>query len=75
MQTAVMTDRERAAVQAYLRLLHTVRAAFDGPPGAARPVLVPPSVLAEADQALTDAGLAGNEEAFFGLLESWCPEG
>jgi hypothetical protein len=32
-------------------------------------------VLAEADQALTDAGLAGNEEAFFDLLESWCPEG
>ncbi|MEV0474320.1 hypothetical protein [Streptomyces prunicolor] len=75
MQTAVMTDRERAAVQAYLRLLHTVRAAFDGPPGALRPVLVPPSVLAEADQALTDAGLAGNEQAFFRLLESWCPEG
>jgi hypothetical protein len=75
MQTAVMTDRERAAVQAYLRLLHTVRAAFDGPPGDPRPVLVPPSVLAEADQALTDAGLAGNEEAFFDLLESWCPEG
>ncbi|WP_329261512.1 hypothetical protein OG223_43525 [Streptomyces sp. NBC_01478] len=75
MQTAVMTDRERAAVQAYLRLLHTVRAAFDGPPGAPLPVLVPPSVLAEADRALTDAGLAGNEEAFFGLLESWCPEG
>ena len=75
MQTAVMTDRERAAVQAYLRLLHTVRAAFDGPPGASRPVLVPPSVLAEADQALADAGLAGNEEAFFRLLESWCPEG
>jgi hypothetical protein len=75
MQTAVMTDRERAAVQAYLRLLHTVRAAFDGPPGTPRPVLVPPSVLAEADQALTDAGLAGNEEAFFRLLQSWCPEG
>ena len=74
MQTAVMTDRERAAVQAYLRLLHTVRAAFDAPPGA-RPVLVPPSVLAEADRALTDAGLAGNEEGFFRLLESWCPEG
>lgn len=73
MQTAVMTDRERAAVQAYLRLLHTVRAAFDGPPGDRRPALVPPSVLAEAEQALTDAGLAGNEEAFFRLLQSWCP--
>lgn len=28
MPTAVLTDRERTAVQAYLRLLHTVRAAF-----------------------------------------------
>lgn len=76
MPTAVLTDRERTAVQAYLRLLHTVRAAFDtasGPPDAARPPVVPPAVLAEADQALADAGLAGNEEEFFGLLKSWCP--
>lgn len=76
MPTAVLTDRERTAVQAYLRLLHTVRAAFDttsGPPDAARPPVVPPAVLAEAEQALADAGLAGNEEAFFRLLRSWCP--
>ncbi|MEV0238813.1 hypothetical protein AB0I06_02575 [Streptomyces sp. NPDC050674] len=71
MPTAVLTDRERTAVQAYLRLLHTVRAAFDlegGPP------LVPPAVLAEAEQAMERAGLAGNEEAFFRLLANWCPE-
>ena len=37
MPTAVLTDRERTAVQAYLRLLHTVRAAFDGPPASRRP--------------------------------------
>ncbi|WP_210587801.1 hypothetical protein [Streptomyces sp. GESEQ-35] len=77
MPTVVMTDRERTAVQAYLRLLHTVRAAFDtaaGPPGGGRPPAVPPSVLAEAEQALADAGLAGNEEEFFRLLKSWCPE-
>jgi hypothetical protein len=74
MPTAVLTDRERSAVQAYLRLMHTVRAAFDGPPGARRPPVVPPSVLAEAEQALADAGLAGNEEEFFRLLQSWCPE-
>ncbi|MGI5459569.1 hypothetical protein ACQEWB_41610 [Streptomyces sp. CA-249302] len=74
MHTAVLTDRERTAVQAYLRLLHTVRAAFDGPPGASRPPLVPPSVLAEAEQALAAAGLTGNEEEFFRLLQSWCPE-
>ncbi|MER5451831.1 hypothetical protein ACFV29_23650 [Streptomyces sp. NPDC059690] len=74
MPTAVLTDRERTAVQAYLRLLHTVRAAFDGPPGEARPPVVPPSVLAEAEQALAAAGLTGNEEEFFRLLQSWCPE-
>ncbi|MEV6174537.1 hypothetical protein AB0L99_40815 [Streptomyces sp. NPDC051954] len=77
MPTVVMTDRERTAVQAYLRLLHTVRAAFDtaaGPPGTGRPPAVPPSVLAEAEQALADAGLAGNEAEFFRLLHSWCPE-
>ncbi|MFJ3669832.1 hypothetical protein ACIPSE_25580 [Streptomyces sp. NPDC090106] len=75
MPTAVMTDRERTAVQAYLRLLHTVRAAFDGAPDGARPALVPPSVLAEAEQALADAGLTGNEEEFFRLLHTWCPQG
>jgi hypothetical protein len=75
MPTILMTDRERTAVQAYLRLLHTVRAAFDttaGPPDSGRPPVVPPSVLAEAEQALADAGLAGNEEEFFRLLQSWC---
>ncbi|MFE2040695.1 hypothetical protein ACFXAZ_07115 [Streptomyces sp. NPDC059477] len=74
MRTVLLTDRERAALQAYLRLLHTVRAAYDGdagPPG--RPPLVPPGVLAEADRALADAGLSGNEEDFFRMLGNWCP--
>ncbi|MFI2629585.1 hypothetical protein ACH5A2_04230 [Streptomyces collinus] len=70
MPTAVLTDRERTAVQAYLRLLHTVRAAFDVEGG---PPLIPPTVLAEAEQALARAGLTGNEKAFFRLLENWCP--
>lgn len=77
MPTAVLTDRERSAVQAYLRLLQTVRASFDletGQPGALRPPAVPASVLAEAEAALEHAGLSGNEEAFFRLLRSWCPE-
>ncbi|MES5818179.1 hypothetical protein [Streptomyces sp. RG80] len=74
MPTAVLTDRERTAVQAYLRLLHTVRAAFDGPTEAGRPPVVPPAVLAEAEQALADAGLVGNEEEFFRLLQSWFPQ-
>ncbi|MEU6283723.1 hypothetical protein [Streptomyces sp. NPDC047028] len=73
MTTAVLTDRERTAVQAYLRLLHTVRAAFDGPPGGTGPAVVPPAVLAEAEQALARAGLTGNEEEFFRLLGDWCP--
>ncbi|MFI2436165.1 hypothetical protein [Streptomyces sp. NPDC018693] len=81
MPTAVLTDRERTAVQAYLRLLHTVRAAFDDtgaedsdPPRHPLPPVIPPAVLQEADEALTGAGLAGNEEGFFRLLRSWCPE-
>ncbi|MFI5684181.1 hypothetical protein [Streptomyces sp. NPDC051636] len=73
MPTAALTDRERTAVQACLRLLHTVRAALDGPPDGTRPVVVPPAVLAEAERALADAGLAGNEEQFFRLLHGWCP--
>ncbi|MGV9248392.1 hypothetical protein [Streptomyces sp. NPDC003710] len=73
MPTAVLTDRQRAAVQAYLRLLHTVRAAFDGPPNPLRPPVVPTAALAEADRALTEAGLAGTEEEFFRLCGQWCP--
>ncbi|GAA0912420.1 hypothetical protein [Streptomyces thermoalcalitolerans] len=73
MSTAVPTDHERAAVQAYARLLRTVRAAFDGVPDGVRPRVVPPAVLAEAEQALARAGLAGNEEDFFRLLHHWCP--
>ncbi|MEU6477219.1 hypothetical protein ABZ858_10075 [Streptomyces sp. NPDC047017] len=73
MATAVLTDRERTAVQAYLRLLHTVRAAFDHPAGTGGPPLVPPAVLAEAEHALAGAGLTGSEEAFFRLVRQWCP--
>ncbi|XKK62081.1 hypothetical protein HFP71_04805 [Streptomyces sp. ARC32] len=76
MTTAVLTDHERTAVQAYLRLLHTVRAGLDsgaGPGVPVRPPVVPPSVLVEAEQALEAAGLTGNEEAFFRLLRDWCP--
>ncbi|GAA2284179.1 hypothetical protein GCM10010145_65730 [Streptomyces ruber] len=75
MQTVAPTDRERAAVQAYLRLTRTVRAAFDGPPDEGRPPVVPAAALAEAEQALSAAGLAGNEEEFFRLLRHWCREG
>ena len=73
MPTATLTDRQRAAVQAYLRLLHTVRAAFDGPPEVQRPPVVPTAALAEADRALAEAGLSGAEEEFFRLVGDWCP--
>ena len=72
MPTAVLTDRQRAAVQAYLRLLHTVRAAFDHVPDPHRPPVVPTAALAEAERALAEAGFAGTEEEFFGLLAKWC---
>ena len=35
---------------------------------------MPPAVLAEAEQALADAGLTGHEEEFFHLLRTWCPD-
>ncbi|NIL49109.1 hypothetical protein HBK87_00630 [Streptomyces sp. 2BBP-J2] len=79
MPTAVLTDRERTAVQAYLRLLHTVRAAFGddgrGPAGPVALPVVPPSVLAAAEAALEGAGLAGNEEEFFRMVRDWQPAG
>ncbi|MCQ4206078.1 MULTISPECIES: hypothetical protein [Streptomyces] len=51
---------EVAAAQACLRLLHTARAALSGtePPATASVLAVP---IAEADEALLKAGLAGNE--------------
>ncbi|MZD03883.1 hypothetical protein GTW43_02135 [Streptomyces sp. SID5785] len=54
------THHELAAAQALLRLTHTARAALGGaePPGTAAVLAVP---IAEADEALGRAGLAGNE--------------
>ncbi|MFI0238531.1 hypothetical protein [Streptomyces sp. NPDC016845] len=53
-------NHELAAAQACLRLLHTARAALSGtePPATASVLAVP---IAEADEALSRAGLAGNE--------------
>ncbi|GFH37576.1 hypothetical protein [Streptomyces pacificus] len=67
--TAVMTPRQRAAAQAYVRLLGAVRAALAEPPGdGAPPPVLLGAPMAEADEALAAAGLAGNEEALFGLV-------
>ncbi|MGW2560393.1 hypothetical protein ACWCXB_14325 [Streptomyces sp. NPDC001514] len=66
--TALMTYRERAAAQAYLRLLGAVRASLAAPPGSAPPPVVLTAPMAEADQALAAAGLAGNEAELFDLV-------
>ncbi|MET8472617.1 hypothetical protein ABZY90_27500 [Streptomyces sp. NPDC006422] len=61
---------ELAAAQACLRLMHTARAALSSsePPATAAVLTVP---IAEADEALRRAGLAGNEgwllERIYGL--------
>ncbi|MCM2389587.1 hypothetical protein [Streptomyces albipurpureus] len=63
-----MTHRELAAAQAYLRLLQTTRAVLSGPPHSpsSLPLLAAP--IAEADAALNELGMAGNEAAFFQLV-------
>ncbi|MDX3854257.1 hypothetical protein [Streptomyces sp. AK02-01A] len=59
---------ERAAARAYLRLLAAARAVLDDPrrPSPAAPLLAAP--LAEADEALMAAALAGNEQEFLRLV-------
>ncbi|MFF3749019.1 hypothetical protein ACFYYH_00940 [Streptomyces sp. NPDC002018] len=60
---------ECTAAQAYLRLMAAVRAVLDDPSRAspaAAPLLAAP--LAEADEALSAAGLAGNERDFLHLV-------
>ncbi|MCX5386847.1 hypothetical protein [Streptomyces sp. NBC_00083] len=68
--TVVMTSHERSAAQAYLRLLSTVRAALDSPADRPLAPLALEGVIAEADEALARAGLAGNEAALFTLVGS-----
>ncbi|MFC9271717.1 hypothetical protein ACWGRF_30925 [Streptomyces zhihengii] len=68
-----MNEPERAAAQAYLRLLQTARAALADPRSApqALPMLAAP--MAEADAALGAVGLAGNEADFFRLVAGLHP--
>ncbi|MFJ2649990.1 hypothetical protein ACIO1C_25115 [Streptomyces sp. NPDC087420] len=66
--TPSATSGECTAAQAYLRLLAAVRAVLDDPLRAslAAPLLAGP--IAEADEALDAAGLAGNEREFLDLV-------
>ncbi|MEV6653514.1 hypothetical protein [Streptomyces sp. NPDC051219] len=70
----IATTHEIAAAQAYLRLLRTARAVLEGPATAPTPVQVLAVPMAEADQALSDAELAGNEAAFFALVAGLCTD-
>lgn len=59
--TTTPTVSERAAAQAYLRLVETVRAVLSDPGLAPMAGAYLASPMAEADEALRRAGLAGNE--------------
>ncbi|MEU8531330.1 MULTISPECIES: hypothetical protein [Streptomyces] len=65
-----ITARERAAAQAYIRLLETTQAVFSDP--ALTPlagVILTPS-MTDADTALRAAGLTGNEARLLDLVTS-----
>ncbi|GGP94604.1 hypothetical protein [Streptomyces roseolilacinus] len=59
--TTTPTASERAAAQAYLRLVETARAVLADPGLAPAAGMYLASPLAEADEALRRAGFAGNE--------------
>ncbi|MCK8681101.1 hypothetical protein [Streptomyces lichenis] len=60
--TVVLDPRERAAAQAYVRLMETARAVLTDPDTAPLAGVYLTSPMAEADEALRRAGLTGNEE-------------
>jgi hypothetical protein len=68
-----MHEAEIAAAQAYVRLLAATRAALTDPADA--PLYMPllASPIEEADEALRDAGLTGNEERLFDLVRKLQP--
>ncbi|MFC9424465.1 hypothetical protein [Streptomyces sp. NPDC056987] len=61
---------ERTAARAYLRLLAAVRAVLDDPARASLAVPLLAAPMAEADEALMAAGLAGNERSFLDLVSA-----
>lgn len=68
-----MRHDELAAAQAYVRLLEATRAALADPADA--PLYIPllASPIEEADEALRDAGLSGNEDRLFALVRALQP--
>ncbi|WP_236244697.1 hypothetical protein [Streptomyces sp. CC210A] len=68
--TVTLTPLERAAAQAYLRLMETTRAVLSDPGLAPLAAVHLSSPMAEADAALRRAGLAGNEERLLRLVSA-----
>ncbi|MEE1736510.1 hypothetical protein PUR49_08355 [Streptomyces sp. BE147] len=68
-----MDKDELAAAQAYVRLLEATRAALSDPDD--MPVYLPllTSPMEEADRALSGAGLSGNEDRLFALVQALRP--
>ncbi|GGT29494.1 hypothetical protein [Streptomyces purpureus] len=68
MTTMTITASERAAAQAYLRLMETAQAVLSDPGLAPMAGLVLSHPMAEADEALRAAGLSGNEAHLLRLV-------
>ncbi|WP_435057905.1 hypothetical protein [Streptomyces sp. bgisy060] len=67
---STITVHERAAAQAYLRLLESTRAVLTDPGLAPYAGVMLTRPMAEADRALRAAGLAGNEARLLRLVSA-----
>ncbi|MFK3735287.1 hypothetical protein ACI2LJ_34060 [Streptomyces sp. NPDC088090] len=65
-----ITATERAAAQAYLRLLESTQAVLTDPRLAPYAGVMLTNPMAEADEALRAAGLAGNEDRLLRLVST-----
>ncbi|MFC9794666.1 hypothetical protein ACFVJI_18660 [Streptomyces sp. NPDC127584] len=70
MTTTTITASERAAAQAYLRLLESTQAVLTDPQLAPYAGVMLTHPMAEADEALRAAGLVGNEARLLRLVSS-----
>ncbi|MEV3988659.1 hypothetical protein AB0J57_07090 [Streptomyces sp. NPDC049837] len=65
-----VTEHERAAAQAYIRLMEAARAVLTDPALAPMAGVYLSSPMAEADRALRRAGLTGNEARLLRLVSA-----
>ncbi|GGU39453.1 hypothetical protein [Streptomyces lavendofoliae] len=70
MTTTTLTMSERAAVQAYIRLLEATQAVLTDPELAPMAGVYLSSPMAEADEALRRAGLTGNEARLLRMVSA-----